>query len=83
MYEKKKAILAFKQQSYLPFLQEISVQMIEELRKGESMAYQVSLSPFLKNIFAAVIEHGEASGMLAREIIHVQPISIRECRAKN
>lgn len=47
MYE---SLLAFKQQSYLPFLQEISEQMIEELRKGESMAHQVSLSPFLKNI---------------------------------
>ncbi|WP_342490705.1 competence type IV pilus assembly protein ComGB [Bacillus sp. FSL R5-0422] len=65
MYE---SLLAFKQQSYLPFLQEISVQMIEELRKGESMAYQVSISPFFEKHFAAVIEHGEASGMLAREM---------------
>lgn len=65
MYE---SLLAFKRQSYLPFLQEISEQMIEELRKGESMAHQVSLSPFFEKHFATVIEHGEASGMLAREM---------------
>nr|MDF9458638.1 type II secretion system F family protein [Bacillus pumilus] len=48
MYE---SLLAFKQQSYLPFLQEISEQMIEELRKGESMAHQVSSSPFFEKHF--------------------------------
>lgn len=47
MYE---GLQAFKQQSYLPFLQEIGEQMMEELRKGESMAHQVSVSPFSKNI---------------------------------
>ncbi|MBJ8056461.1 type II secretion system F family protein, partial [Bacillus cereus] len=31
------SLQAFKQQTYLPFLQEMSEQMIGELRKGESM----------------------------------------------
>ncbi|WP_231120659.1 type II secretion system F family protein [Bacillus safensis] len=39
-----------------------------ELRKGESMAHQVSVSPFFEKHFAAIIKHGEASGMLAREM---------------
>ncbi|MFP3418376.1 competence type IV pilus assembly protein ComGB [Bacillus sp. SIMBA_154] len=65
MYE---SLQAFKQQSYLPFLQEISEQMIGELRKGESMEHQLSGSPFFEKHFAAVIKHGEASGMLAREL---------------
>ncbi|MCR6472138.1 competence type IV pilus assembly protein ComGB [Bacillus safensis] len=65
MYE---GLQAFKQQSYLPFLQEIGEQMMEELRKGESMAHQVSVSPFFEKHFAAIIKHGEASGMLAREM---------------
>lgn len=62
------SLQAFKQQSYLPFLQEISEQMIKELRKGEAMENQVSQSPFFERHFAAVIKHGEASGMLAREM---------------
>ncbi|AOZ90052.1 competence protein ComGB [Bacillus xiamenensis] len=62
------SLQAFKQQSYLPFLQEISEQMIGELRKGESMEHQISRSPFFEKHFAAVIKHGEASGMLAREL---------------
>ncbi|MBG9910124.1 competence protein ComGB [Bacillus xiamenensis] len=62
------SLQAFKQQSYLPFLQEISEQMMRELRKGESMEHQISGSPFFERHFAAVIKHGEASGMLAREM---------------
>ncbi|WP_226569930.1 competence type IV pilus assembly protein ComGB [Bacillus stratosphericus] len=62
------SLQAFKQQSYLPFLQEISEQMIRDLRNGETMEHQVSGSPFFERHFAAVIKHGEASGMLAREM---------------
>ncbi|MHC2450551.1 competence protein ComGB [Bacillus altitudinis] len=62
------SLQAFKQQTYLPFLQEMSEQMIGELRKGENMEHQISRSPFFERHFAAVIKHGEASGMLAREM---------------
>ncbi|MDM5298728.1 competence type IV pilus assembly protein ComGB [Bacillus pumilus] len=62
------SLQAFKQQSYFPFLQEISEQMIQDLRKGESMENQVGQSPFFEKHFSAVIKHGEASGMLAREM---------------
>ncbi|MFS0655328.1 competence type IV pilus assembly protein ComGB [Bacillus sp. 179-C3.3 HS] len=62
------SLQAFKQQNYLPFLQEISEQMIKDLRKGETMEHQVGQSPYFEKHFAAVIKHGEASGMLAREM---------------
>ncbi|WP_353855250.1 competence type IV pilus assembly protein ComGB [Bacillus sp. Bos-x628] len=62
------SLQAFKQQNYLPFLQEISEQMIKDLRKGETMEAQIGQYPFFERHFAAVIKHGEASGMLAREL---------------
>ncbi|MGE6629327.1 competence type IV pilus assembly protein ComGB [Bacillus sp. NPDC077027] len=62
------SLLAFKNQTYLPFLKELSEHMIKQLKKGEPMEEQVNRYSFFDQHFASVIQHGEASGQLAREL---------------
>jgi competence protein ComGB len=64
------AITIFEKQSQLAFFKQESLQIKQELKRGESLNAVLENRPFFVPELAGVISHGQSGGQLSQELFH-------------
>lgn len=78
----QEALNLFATQTYLPFFQQESEKMMDELRRGVSFPQLLYERAYFLKDFAFVVEHGEKTGYIGKDLIHYSDVLYRDLDEK-
>lgn len=74
----QEALRLFTSQDYLLFFQQECVQIMHELHQGHSLAYLISEKIYFNQELIFVVENGEKTGYIAKDLIHYSEMLYQE-----
>src|SRR5699024_5500748 len=74
----QEALRLFTSQDYVPFFQQECVQLMHELHQGHSLSDLVSERVYFSKELVFVIQNGEKTGYLAKDLIHYSEMILSE-----